>query len=52
VLVARVHPELAAGPRLHGGGLPAVVDVGVRADEQPDVLQPPPDRLQRALEVA
>ena len=35
VLVARVDPQLAAGPLLDRGGLAAVVDVGVGADEQP-----------------
>ena len=51
VLVARVDPELAAGARLHRRGLAAVVDVRVRADEQPHVLEPQADLLQRALEV-
>ena len=52
VLVARVDPELAAGARLQRGGLAAVVDVGVRADDQADVLDLPADLLQGALEVA
>src|SRR5439155_18964788 len=43
VLVVRVHPQLAAG-RLHDrGGLPVVVAVRVRADEQANVLEPQAD---------
>ena len=51
VLVARVHPELAAGALGDRARLAAVVDVRVRADEQADVLEPQADLLERALEV-
>ena len=37
--------------RLDRRRLPAVVDVGVRADEQAHVLEPQPDLLERPLEV-
>ena len=52
VLVVRVHPELAAG-RLHDRrGLAVVVGVGVRADDQPDVLEPQAGLAERELELA
>ena len=51
VLVVGVHPQLAAGALDDRRGLPVVVGVRVRADQQPDVLELEVDLRERALEV-
>ena len=51
VAVALVHPDLAAGALGDRRRLPAVVDVGVRADDQPDVLDLQAGPVERAFEV-
>ena len=52
VLVARVDPQLAARARLRSPRPGRSGRVGVGADEQPHVLEPQADLVQRALEVA
>ena len=47
----RVHPDLRAGALADRRRLPAVVDVRVRADDEPHVLEPQPGLVERALEV-
>ena len=51
VRVVMVHPHLAAGALGDRRRLPAVVDVGVRADDQPHVLDLEAGLVERALEV-
>jgi hypothetical protein len=51
VRVVRVHPDLAAGARGDRRRLAAVVDVRVRADDQPHVLDLQARLVERALEV-
>ena len=51
VLVARVHPQLAAGALDDRRREPVVVGVGVRADHQTHVLEPAVDQRQRALQL-
>ena len=51
VLVVGVHPQLAAGALDDRGGLPVVVGVGVRADDQADVLEAQVAHRERALEL-
>jgi hypothetical protein len=46
-----MHPQLAAGALDDRRRLAVVVGMGVRADEQPDVVEPEVDLLQCALEV-
>src|SRR5207244_571869 len=51
VLVARVHPELAARRLDHGRGEPVVVGVGVRAEHQAYVGGAPARLSKGALEL-
>ena len=51
VAVVRMHPQLATRPLDDRRRLAVVVDVRVGADEQPHVLEPQADLLERALEV-
>ena len=50
-LPRRVHPDLAAGALGDRRRLAAVVDVGVRADDQAHVIDPQPGLVERSLGV-
>ena len=50
--VGGMHPQLAAAGVDDARGLPVVVGVRVRADEQPHVAEPQPAWAMRALELA
>ncbi len=52
VPVVRVHPQLAPGRVDDRAGLPVMVGVRVRADDQPHVLEAKPRLVERQLELA
>jgi hypothetical protein len=49
--MARVHPQLAAGPLDDPRGLAVVVRMSMRADQETDVHQAGVQRAERALEL-